>query len=779
VTQASAPQTLSDPILRPGSVGAVFLAELRPTPGRMQSALRTTVAMTCGVLLSALVSEPGFAITPLAAMTETSPGTVHSPELLVRRVLASFLCALAGIVVVASVPQMQVALYLGVLLLIWCVIYLARVLPVGSSGLRVALWTLGPLVSGPLHNPQDFEQVSLLSALGVSSGVVIGYAASVLVFPGQESARARVAVDALLRDSSARLRQLVQDCRMGRAPQADPQSTTKSTLTELAALAEAIRTYVEPGASFPELAPLSRIACISDSAAVHLKALVQQAGAAAPPREAAARIAERTADLFDRLRGLSFERHWARPGDMVPELDALVRESEGLIDEGDSIIRGGSGTVDDLTLSMAGLARRLGGSIRMSLTDRPLARSDGATALSLPMGFDPAGPTGRAPTLTAALARFDTAAATSAAAAVCGMGLALLVSAFFLPMETTAASMGAAFVLQSTLGGSGRRGTLRLLGTVIGGMQTLVALALFTGGLQTLAWYLAIMGTLSFLSAWVLVGSPRTNYSGLMMASAWATAILVDPQPPVSVVPALERIGSVLLTGICVSIMIWLFATTTARVAVMRSIATGWRGLAELVRAAAMKPVEPGELESFRRLSHRLTANLATTADMREAYAFERRMVQTAFMPVLATMAEQQRTLLLTRAMAVGRFLDHGLPATATAALEAATETQARRLEALAMAFERPAAAEPEGARLPSPAETRAAAEAARCSAEDVARLLLRRDAIGMLQSTIDRAERIQREGFVWIDGRLESVLERDAIEAEASRRAAMLAAAS
>jgi hypothetical protein len=779
VTQASAPPAFSDPILRPGSVGAVFLAELRPTPGRMQSALRTTVAMTCGVLLSALVAEPAFALTPVAAMTETSPGTVHSPGLLVRRVLTSFLCSLAAIVLVASVPQMQAVLYVGVLLLIWMVVYMARVLPVGSSGLRVALWTMGPLLSGPLNNPADFEQVSLLSALGISSGVVIGYAASVLVFPGQESDRARVAVDALLRDSSGKLRGLAQDCREGRMPQTDPAATSEATLTEIAVVAEAVRTFVEPKASFPELAPLTRIACIADSATVHLTALVQQADGALAPRQAAARIAGRMADLFDRLRGLSFERHWARPGDRVPELQALVQESEAIIDEGDAIIRSGGPQADDLTLSMAGFARRLGGSIRMSLTDQPLSRAEGTTALSLPLGFDPAGPTGRAPTLAAALAKFDLAAAISAAAAVCGMGVALLLSAFFLPMESGAAAMGAAFVMQSTLGGSGRRGLLRLLGTVIGGVMTLVALPLFAGGLQTLAWYLAITGTLSFLSAWVVVGSPRTNYAGLMMAAAWATAILGDPQPPVSVVPALERIGSVVLSGLCVSLMVWLFATTTARAALMKSMASGWRTLAELLRAAAMHPVREGDLEAFRRMSHRMTANLAGTADLREAYAFERRMLQAPRQPVLGTMAEQQRCLLLGRALAVGRFHDHPLPAAATDALDQALGAQADRLEGLAASFERPgghaAAAEP----LPSPAQTRAAAEAAGCSAEDVARLLHRRDAIDMLRATLDRAERIGRDGFVWVDGRLESVLAVEALGGDPSTHAAMLATTS
>ena len=45
-----------------------------------------------------------------------------------------------------------------------------------------------------------------------------------------------------------------------------------------------------------------------------------------------------------------------------------------------------------------------------------------------------------------------------------------------------------------------------------------------------------------------------------------------------------------------------------------------------------------------------------------------------------------------------------------------------------------------------------------------------------MLAQTIDRAERLAAGGFAWIDGKLESVLEQDAVQAGAQRRAAMLA---
>ena len=763
-------------VLHLGSTLEVFLDELRPVPGRLQATIRSTVAVVVGIVLAAMVADPAFVMCPVTAMTESTPGTLHSPGLLVRRIVLSYLCAIAAIVLVATVPQIQPVLYLGILLLLWCVTYLARVLPVGSSGLRVAIWTIGPLFSGPLDDPAGFERTILISATGVSIGVMLSHAAALLIYPGAESLRARQAVDALLADASTKLRDLAGRCRASGETRLEASPDDSQALAHIGVLTGAIETYAEPRAGFPELVPLTRIACISDSATVHLESLVRGAQENPSAREAAAIIAVRMADLFDRLRGLSFERHWARTGDRVPELDLLAQEAEALIAEGDRIIGQGAATIDDATLAIAGYARRVGGSLRASLTDRPLPSTFAATALALPIGFAPASPTGRAPTLGAALRKFNPAAATSAAAAVSGMGLSMMLAALFIPTEASPAAIGAVFVMQSTIGGTGRRGLLRFIGTVLGGAMAIVAMALAAGGLQEMGWYVVIMGTLSFLSAWVFVGSPRTNYAGLMMAAAWITAIVVDPQPAVSVVPAIARVGSVLVAGLSVTFMIWLFATTSARAALMRSIADGWRRIADLGRGAAMLPVSDGALDAWRRESLLATGNLATTADLREAYTFERRMIGGAFQPVLRTLAEQQRALLLVRALAVGRFHDHALPNTATAALDAALESETLRLDRLATMYTRPEAGAPIQITLPTPQATRQAAVAAACSDEDVARLMYRRDAIRMLGETIDRAERLAATGFVWVHGELESVMEQDTDRSDDPGRAAMLA---
>ena len=48
-----------------------------------------------------------------------------------------------------------------------------------------------------------------------------------------------------------------------------------------------------------------------------------------------------------------------------------------------------------------------------------------------------------------------------------------------------------------------------------------------------------------------------------------------------------------------------------------------------------------------------------------------------------------------------------------------------------------------------------------------------------MLAQTIDRAERLARFGFIWLDGKLESVTVQEDFHDEDARRAAMLAAES
>lgn len=752
-------------IMHAGSWWQVFFSELTPTPGRWKSTLRATVAMIVGIALTALVGESSFVMCAVAAMTESTPGTVHSPSLLFKRFGTSAACGLFSIMLVATFPQAPMLLFVGILAGIWMVLYLVRLLPVGASGLRVAIWTFAPLFSVPLNDPAGFDRMAALSVLGVSSGVAISYAAALLVFPGAESVRARYAVNGLLQESAARLRAIADALRTDTQGAARLEALedvmSPSVLAHIAVLSEAIATYAVPNSGFPELVPLTRLASLSDSAAVHLAALARQARTSDSARAAAIEMAERLSDFFLRVRGLSFERHWARDGDHVPALEALIGDTEALIRAGDQIIEHAGPSADEITLSLAGYARRSGGTLRAALTDRPLPAGATSAALALPLGFPPASPLGKAPTILAALSQYDPAAATSASAAVFGMALALVLSALFLPGGTGPAAIGAVFVLQSTVGGSGRRGLLRLLGTVIGGSMAAVALTIFASGVQDFGAYLCIMGVMAFMSAWVFVGSPRSNYAGLMMAAAWIIVIASDQQPADSLTVAVERVFSVIVAGLCVTFSIWMFATTTARVATMASIASGWHQIAELLRRAQMLPFDDTVLREFRERNRRATANLASTCDLREQYAFEARMRSDTFAPVLQMLAEQQRVLLLARSFATGRFHDHPLPIGATEPIDASLRLLADRLDALGTHFSESTDAQAwQPCNVPTPATVRAAAVANGCNAQDVARLIYRRDALALLEESVIRARAAARRNFIWHHGELHSGIE-------------------
>jgi hypothetical protein len=273
--------------------------------------------------------------------------------------------------------------------------------------------------------------------------------------------------------------------------------------------------------------------------------------------------------------------------------------------------------------------------------------------------------------------------------------------------------------------------------------------------------YLCIMGVMAFMSAWVFVGSPRSNYAGLMMAAAWIIVIASDQQTPASLSPAVERVFSVIIAGLCVTFTIWMFATTEARTATMASIGSGWRQIAELLRRAQMLPFTDADLREFRERNHRATANLATTCDLREQYAFEARMQAGALAPVLQMLAEQQRVLLLARSFATGRFHDDPLPVGATETIDASLRKLADRLDALGEHFlkDTPAATW-KPCEVPAPATVRASAIANDCNPRNVARLIYRRDALALLEQSVLRAHAVARRDFIWHHGELHSGIE-------------------
>ncbi len=748
--------TAAERILHRNGWWTVLFAELRPTQGRVRSSLRVTVAIAIALVLTALVGHAEFVLCPITVFTELQPGISHSPKLLLKRICVVLLIGVGSVMWVAAFPQNPAVLFAGILGTVWFVLYAAKILPVGSSGQLVAMWALTALLAKPLSDPTDFESAVVYTTAGVSAGVVIAYLSAVFVFPCVEIERARLAAEALLAEAQTRLCALAQVCTRDadsasvRAQLSD--SMSGAVLAHIETLTTEVTTHGNEHSNFPQLVAISRLASLADSATLHLTALARESE---QPAVCAmiAKIATALAEFLEQSRSATLLAHWARKGDATDELNSLIGKTESIIAMGEAILARDGAAADDEWACVAGFAFRVGNSLRVVLTDQPLPARFGEATLALPLGFPAASPLGNSATISLLFQRFEHGAALTALATVAGLALSLVATAVFLPIATTPAAIGAVSVMQSTLGSVGRRGLLRFVGTFIGAMMTFAAVSIFATGAQDLGSYLIIMSMMSFVSAWVLVGSPRTSYVGFMMGAAFVIGIASESAAPSSIHLVVDRVLSVLLACACVSLVLLVVKLRSSRLAVMESIGDGWTLIAQLIRGGQLHEFTEADVHEFRTLNQRAMSNLAATAELREQHAFERTLRIESFLPILTMLAEQQRSLLLIRSLGSGRFHETLPPSEVSEMLDAPTRSLAAHFERLGEYFrvaER--ADESLPCQIPSAAQLRACAVANGCDANTVARLLYRREVLGLVEQAVVRAQRDAQRGFIWKD---------------------------
>ena len=511
-------------------------------------------------------------------------------------------------------------------------------------------------------------------------------------------------------------------------------------LAHIATLTTEVATYTNEQSNFPQLAPITRLASLSDSAALHLTALARETENP-EVRAAIAAIATALTQAFEQSRTATLAAHWARTSDASHELDALIRKTESIIAMGEEILERDGSVPDDELATVAGFAFRVGKSLRVVLTERPLPARFGEATLALPLGFPAASPLGNTATISSLFQRLDHGAALSALATVVGLALSLVATAVFLPIATSPAAIGAVAVMQSTVGAVGRRGLLRFVGTFIGAIMTFVAVTIFASGAQDLGSYLIIMSVMSFISAWVMVGSPRTSYVGFMMGAAFIVGIASDSAAPSSLQLVVDRVLSVVLACACVSTVLMVFHLRSSRLAVMESIGDGWTLIAQLIRGSQLHDFTEAELQTFRTLNQRATSDLALTAELREQHAFENTLRIGTFLPMLTMLAEQQRSLLLVRSLGSGRFHETLPPSAVSELLDAPVRSLAAHFERLGGYFRDGASVDASlPFAIPSAAQLRACAVEHGCDAAMVARLLYRREVIGLMEQTAARA---------------------------------------
>ena len=751
-------------ILHRDSWWNVMFAEQQPTLGRVRSSLRVTVALAIALLLAALIGQPEFVLCPITALTELQPGIGHSPKLLLKRIGVVLLIGVGSVMLVAAFPQNPAVLFAGILGTVWFVLYAAKVLPVGSSGQLVAMWALTALLAKPLSDPTEFELVVVYTTAAVSAGAVISYLCAVFVFPGVEIERARVAADGLLAEAQMRLSAIAKVCTLDVVAPTDRAQfqdlMSPAVLAHIATLTTEVATYTNEPSNFPQLAPITRLASLSDSAALHLTALARETENP-EVRAAIAAIATALTQAFEQSRTATLAAHWARTSDASHELDALIRKTESIIAMGEEILERDGSVPDDELATVAGFAFRVGKSLRVVLTERPLPARFGEATLALPLGFPAASPLGNTATISSLFQRLDHGAALSALATVVGLALSLVATAVFLPIATSPAAIGAVAVMQSTVGAVGRRGLLRFVGTFIGAIMTFVAVTIFASGAQDLGSYLIIMSVMSFISAWVMVGSPRTSYVGFMMGAAFIVGIASDSAAPSSLQLVVDRVLSVVLACACVSTVLMVFHLRSSRLAVMESIGDGWTLIAQLIRGSQLHDFTEAELQTFRTLNQRATSDLALTAELREQHAFENTLRIGTFLPMLTMLAEQQRSLLLVRSLGSGRFHETLPPSAVSELLDAPVRSLAAHFERLGGYFRDGASVDASlPFAIPSAAQLRACAVEHGCDAAMVARLLYRREVIGLMEQTAARAQFNAQRGFIWKDQTLYCAME-------------------
>ncbi len=751
-------------ILHRDSWWNVLLAEQQHTQGRVRASLRVAVALTIALLLTALVGHIEFVLCPITALTELQPGISHTPSLLLKRIGVAIVVGVCSVALVAAFPQNAPVLFAAILGVLWCLLYAAKILPVGSSGLLVALWAISPLLAKPLTDPTGFDLSIVYSTSGVVMGAVIAYLCAVFVFPGVETQRARVAADGLLIESETRLRAIAEACALDpaspRARAALEDSMSSAVLAHIDILTRAVSTYANEHSNFPELVSITRLASLSDSAALHLGALARESDDASV-RASIAEIACALAQFFENARSVTLAKHWRRDGATSPPLDALVLQAESILALGDAILAREGVATNDALASVAGFAYRVGNSVRAALTERPLPAKFGEASLALPLGFPPASPLGNGATLASMFQRFDSGVALTALASVVGVAFTLIATTVFIPLATSPAALGAMAVLQSTLGATGRRGLLRLVGTAIGACLTVVAVTIFAGGVQDIGGYLLVMFALAFISAWVMVGSPRTSYAGFMMGTAFINGIAFDSAPPTTVQLVVDRVLSVLVACVCVGAVLMVVRQQTSRSSVMKSMENGWTLIADLMRNSQLHAFTEHDLTAFRASNQRALLNLAATADLREQHAFEHRLRVETFLPMLTMLAEQQRMLLLVRSLASGRFHEPCVPREMSAMLDAPLCALAARVDAFAQYFRvEDVVSDAVSCVIPSASQLRACAVAHGIDEATVARVLYRREVLRLVEQTAARARSNAQRGFIWKDHTLYCAVE-------------------
>jgi multidrug resistance protein MdtO len=178
-------------------------------------------------------------------------------------------------------------------------------------------------------------------------------------------------------------------------------------------------------------------------------------------------------------------------------------------------------------------------------------------------------------------------------------------------------------VALTTTGAIKQRFTLRFLGATIGGLILgLGTIALLFPGMDSITSLVVLVGAITFIAAWTS-GGPRFNYLGLQIAFAFYLVTLEGFGPATELAPARDRVAGIFLALLVMWFVfdqIWPVRTVTA---MRRLLAAVFRSAARLLLLldATKNPVEL--LRQTESLRDQVGKNIATLRTLSDAVRYE------------------------------------------------------------------------------------------------------------------------------------------------------------
>jgi multidrug resistance protein MdtO len=178
---------------------------------------------------------------------------------------------------------------------------------------------------------------------------------------------------------------------------------------------------------------------------------------------------------------------------------------------------------------------------------------------------------------------------------------------FYTPLIIALASTGATI----------HKGSLRVVGCMIGGALGLICSIWVIPRFETLATFLFIVFCIHGLAAWISAGNDRISYMGLQIALAFDLGFLQGYGPPENIDPLRDRFIGIVI-GICIATTVFaLIWPESANLSARERLAAGLRTIARLLR------VERGSNDSKDQRSQREQLELEIASRLSEANSYQ------------------------------------------------------------------------------------------------------------------------------------------------------------